>query len=228
MKTLAIVPAFNEEESIASTIEELQHTAPDIDYVVVNDGSTDTTAELCKQYGFNLISQPANLGLTGAFQTGMKYAYRHGYDSAIQFDADGQHVPAEIHRLIQLMEDSGANIVIGSRFVTEKKPLSLRMIGNTMISLFIRMTTGQRIEDPTSGLRLYDRAAIEQFAKRDDLSPEPDTIAFLMRKKSMAVKECQVKMRERAAGESYLTPSKSISYMANVCISILLSQWFRK
>ena len=226
--TLVIIPAYNEEACIVQTVRELVAEAPQFDYVVVNDGSRDRTAELCREHGFNLIDLPVNLGLTGAFQTGMKYAHRHGYERAIQFDADGQHVPTYIDSLVRCMEREQADVVIGSRFVTEKKPRSLRMLGSNFISSFIHLTTEASIKDPTSGMRLYNRMAIEQFATRNDLSPEPDTLAFLIRHRGAKVVESQVSMRDRAGGESYLTLSKSISYMANTCSAILFSLWFRR
>lgn len=228
MSTLVIIPAYNEEACIARTVQELQEQAPEYDYVVVNDGSRDSTAQICRDLGFNLIDLPVNLGLTGAFQTGMKYAYMHGYDHAIQFDADGQHVPGHIADLVATMDTTHADIVIGSRFVTERKPTSLRMLGSNLIAAFIRLTTGATIKDPTSGMRLYNKSAIEQFATRGDLTPEPETLAFLIKRQHATVVERQVSMRERAAGESYFTFSKSISYMATTCSAILFSLWFRR
>lgn len=226
-RVLAIVPAYNEEESLTATIEELQRVAPDIDYVVVNDGSRDGTLALCKASGFNYVSHPTNLGLTAGVQTGMKYALRHDYEMAIQFDADGQHDPAYISSLVAKMDETQADIVVGSRFVTEEKPKSLRMMGSNLISGMIKLSTGARIKDPTSGMRLYNKRAIQLFATQDWTSPEPDTLACLIRK-GYKVEEVQVSMRERTAGESYLNLTRSISYMANTCMSILFSQWFRR
>ena len=176
----------------------------------------------------NVIDLPVNLGLTGAFQTGMKYAWRHGYDSVIQFDADGQHRPDHLADLVRCQQETSADIVVGSRFVTEPKPRSLRMAGSNLISALIKLTCGVTLRDPTSGMRLWSRPMIEQFATRTDLSPEPDTLALLIRRKGAHVAECQVSMRERTAGESYLTLSKSVTYMANACVSILFAMWFRK
>ncbi len=225
-KVLAIVPAYNEEGSLSSTITELASVASDVDYVIVNDGSKDGTLALCQSRGYNYVSHPTNLGLTAGIQTGMKYALRHGYKMAIQFDADGQHDPAYIAGLVSKMEQSGADIVIGSRFVSEEKPNSLRMFGSNLISNMIKLTSGQRIMDPTSGMRLYGARAIELFATQDWTTPEPDTLACLIRM-GYGVEEVQVSMRERQAGESYLNLSRSVSYMANTCMSILFSQWFR-
>lgn len=225
-KVLAIVPAYNEEGSLPATIEELTRVAPEVDYLVINDGSRDKTAEICRANGYSYVSHPTNLGLTAGVQTGMKYAMRHGYDMAIQFDADGQHDPAYIAELVQKMLDEGCDIVIGSRFVTEKKPSSMRMLGSNLISNMIKATTGKRIMDPTSGMRLYNAETIKIFATQSWASPEPDTLACLIRK-GFKVDEVQVTMRERSAGESYLNLSRSITYMLNTCTSILFSQWFR-
>ena len=133
-RVLAIIPAYNEEECIVETVQELLSVSPDTDYVVINDGSRDSTAALCREHGFNMVDLPVNSGLTVGFQTGMKYALRNGYDYAIQFDADGQHRPEYIKSLLEKAVDVDADIVIGSRFVTEKKSHSARMIGSRPVS----------------------------------------------------------------------------------------------
>ncbi len=226
MKTLAIIPAYNEEESIVATVEELKAVASAVDYVVVNDGSRDATLARCREKGYNVLNLPVNVGLTAGFQAGMKYALEHGYDYAVQFDADGQHRPEYLEALVAEAEKSGADIVIGSRFVTEKKPVSARMTGSALISGIVKATTGKKINDPTSGMRLYNRSMIERYAYESDFGPEPDTVAYLVRQ-GAKVSEVQVSMRDREAGESYLSFSKSISYMARTCLSILFLQWFR-
>lgn len=226
MRVLAIIPAYNEEESLASTVDEFLAAKTGCDYLVVNDGSSDGTERVCQERGYRHVAHPTNLGLTGGVQTGMKYALSHGYDAAIQFDADGQHVPTYIPAMVAEMERTGADIVIGSRFVNERKSLSARMLGSRLIAGIIRLTTGQAIADPTSGMRLFNRAMMEQFARRFDFGPEPDSVAYLMRH-GAKVREVQVEMRERQAGESYLNFAKSISYMARTCTSILFVQWFR-
>lgn len=226
MRVLAIIPAYNEEESIVSTVEEFLATNTGCDYLVVNDGSSDSTERICQERGYNYVSHPNNLGLTGGFQTGVKYALAHGYDAVVQFDADGQHVPTYLPEMVTEMERAGADIVIGSRFVSESKSFSARMVGSRLITGIIKLTTGQTVTDPTSGMRLYNRTMMEEFARRFDFGPEPDSIAYLMRH-GAKVSEVQVQMRERQAGESYLNFAKSISYMARVCTSILLAQWFR-
>ena len=201
-KLLIVIPAYNEEGNIVHVVNELVAHYPQYDYVVVNDGSRDHTAALCRQNGFRLIDLPVNLGLAGAFQTGLRYAAENGYDCALQFDADGQHKPEYIQPMLDELE-SGADIVIGSRFLTVKKPKSLRMLGSYLISWAIRLTTGQAICDPTSGMRMFNRRMVEEFALNLNYGPEPDTI-------------------------SYLNFTRSIQYMLKMGLSILLIQWFRK
>jgi len=224
MKVLLIVPAYNEEKNIVSVIDAIK--ARGYDYVVIDDGSADETKALCEKNGFNIVSLPINLGLADGFQTGMKYAYRRGYDAALQFDADGQHEPAYIQALVASMEETGADIVIGSRFVAKKRHFSPRMAGSYLISGMIKLTTGKSIQDPTSGMRLYNKGMIELFATKHDMAPEPDTLAYCLRK-HMKVVEVPVEMQERLSGKSYLTVSRSMLYMLRTCMSILLLQWFR-
>lgn len=225
-KLLIVIPAYNEEANIEKVVGNLVANYPQYDYVVVNDGSRDHTAAICRANGYRLIDLPVNLGLAGAFQTGLRYAAENGYDCAIQMDADGQHKPEYIAPMLAELED-GADIVIGSRFLTVKKPKTLRMLGSYIISWAIRLTTGRAICDPTSGMRLFNRAMVEEFAQNLNYGPEPDTISYLI-KNGAVVKEVQVKMGERTAGQSYLTFYKSVQYMVKMAISILLIQWFRK
>lgn len=226
-RILAIVPAYNEENNIVSTIQDLEISAPGVDYIVIDDGSRDATPEICREREYPIASLSVNVGLAGGFQTGMKYAARMGYDYAVQFDADGQHSAAYIDQLVSAAEQSGANIVVGSRFVNRKRPFSARMVGSALITLMIRLTTGKRITDPTSGMRLFDRTMIPVFAEEPDYGPEPDTLALVMRQ-GAKVEEVQVEMRERIAGKSYLNFTKSISYMLRMSASILFIQWFRR
>lgn len=225
-RLLVIIPAYNEEESISSTVDELTSTLPGVDYVVVNDGSKDGTERICLEHGYNYVSLPVNSGLTVGFQTGMKYALRNGYDYALQFDADGQHRPEYISKMLDLAVAEDVDIVIGSRFVNKCKEVSARMLGSRIITVAIKLTTGKRVADPTSGMRMFNRKMIERFANDDSLNPEPESISYLM-KKGAKVREVQVEMRERQAGESYLNIPKSIAYMARAGISILFVQWFR-
>lgn len=226
MKLLVIIPAYNEEESILNTVTELRRVCPQFDYLVVNDGSVDGTARVCRENHFHLLDLPVNLGLSGAVQAGMKYAYRHGYDAAVQFDADGQHCPEYLPAMLEKCGE-GFDIVIGSRFVEEKKPRSMRMFGSALIAFAIHLTTGVWLGDPTSGMRMYSRRVIRQFASQLNIEPEPDTIAYLIQS-GAKVEEIQVKMRDREAGESYLSPIRSAMYMLQMGVSIVLFQKFRR
>lgn len=226
MKLLLIIPAYNEEDTIVSVVTKIISEYPEYDYVIINDGSTDHTSRRCHRNDFNIIDLPVNLGLAGAFQTGLRYAYMHDYDCAIQFDADGQHKPEYIQQMMLEME-KGKDIVIGSRFVSEKKPFSMRMLGSYLISGAIKLTTGIKIFDPTSGMRMFDKSMIKEFAMNLNYGPEPDTISYLI-KQGAQISEIQVTMQERIAGTSYLTITKSASYMLRMLLSILVVQRFRK
>ncbi|MBQ8184808.1 MAG: glycosyltransferase family 2 protein [Lachnospiraceae bacterium] len=226
MKCLIIIPAYNESESIERVVDNLRENYPQYDYVVINDGSADQTAEICRRRGYELIDLPVNLGLAGAFQTGLKYAYRKGYDYALQYDGDGQHRAEFIAPMLEKMQE-GYDIVIGSRFVTEKKPMSARMLGNRLISIATRLTTGKKIKDPTSGMRIFNRKMIGEFALNMNYGPEPDTISYLL-KQGATIAEVQVQMDERQAGVSYLNLPRSMAYMLRMLLSILFIQNFRK
>ena len=224
-EVLVIIPAYNEEANIGRVAEGLVRDHPELDFVVVNDGSADRTAEICRENGYCLLDLPVNLGLAGAFQAGMKYADRKGYRFAVQFDGDGQHRAEFIAPMREKMEE-GYNIVIASRFVTEKKPHSLRMVGSRIIAAAIRLSSGASLKDPTSGMRMYDRRMIHLFANQINYPPEPDTVSWLV-KNGAKVAEVQAYMDERTAGVSYLTPMNAIRYMTRTLISILFIQSFR-
>ena len=219
MKVLIIIPAYNEAMNIEKTVKDVTSNTP-YDYVVINDCSKDNTKEICEKNNFNLLSLPVNYGLTSGIQLGMKYAYKHNYDIAVQFDGDGQHQAKYLKSLVSEIENGNCNIAIGSRFVTKKKPLTMRMIGSKLLTLIIKICTLQTIKDPTSGMRAYDKNAIEEFVKNPSLTPEPDTLVYMMKKKKI-IKEIQVEMKEREFGESYLSPIKSIKYMINMFFSII-------
>lgn len=226
MKLLIIIPAYNEGKSIQRVVEHLLEVCGQYDFIVINDGSEDDTADICQRQGYPLIDLPVNLGLAGAFQAGMQYAWRKGYDCALQFDGDGQHRPEYISGMLKELE-RGADIVIGSRFLENKRGYSPRMLGSRIISGAIWLTTGKRILDPTSGMRLFGSGLLEPFARGMNYGPEPDTISYLV-KRGSKVQEYPVKMDERKEGTSYLSVMKSLDYMARMTISILLIQNFRK
>lgn len=218
MKVLIIIPAYNEELNIEKTVNDVKKNT-NYDYIIINDCSKDKTKEVCLKNNFNILSLPVNFGLTSGIQLGMKYAYENGYDIAIQFDGDGQHQAKYLNDMVKEIEEKNIDVVIGSRFKVEKKPVTSRMIGSRLISSSIKITTLKTIKDPTSGMRAYGRRAIEEFVKNSSLTPEPDTIVYML-KKGYSIEEIQVKMKDREFGESYLNPIKSIKYMINIIFSI--------
>ncbi|MCI8357944.1 MAG: glycosyltransferase family 2 protein [Lachnospiraceae bacterium] len=225
---LIIIPAYNEENNIVGVVEEITEKYPQYDYVVINDGSTDATRKVCVNNGINLLDLPVNLGLSGAIRSGMRYANYYGYEYVVQLDGDGQHCPEYIADMLSCMERTGADIVIGSRFKTERKPVTARMIGSQIITYAIWITTGGKyIGDVTSGMRLFNKRMIKMFGYRINYRPEPDTLAFLLNQ-GVKIEEVQVSMRERVAGDSYLNLKNSFYYMLHVLFNILFFQWVRK
>lgn len=224
-KLLVIVPAYNEADNLKRVIDEL--LAFGYDYLIVNDGSLDETENICKEHGYNRISFPINLGLSAAFQAGMKYADRNEYEMAIQYDGDGQHDPRYIKGMVETMLSCNADIVIGSRFIEGNRKVSVRNLGNMLLGWLIFFVTRRRIIDSTSGMRLYSRRMIECLSRECNFPPEPDTIAYFL-KNGYNVKEVPVKIRERIAGDSYLNIGNAIRYMVDMIVSIVFIQNFRK
>ena len=226
MSVLIIIPAYNEEKNLKRVIPRLQQVCPQFDYVVVNDGSMDGTEDVCRRNGYPCISLPANLGIAGAVRTGMKYASQKGYDMALQFDADGQHLPEYIQDMVDCMEREHCDVVIGSRYIGEKRPFSIRTVGAKLISAAIWLTTGKHLSDPTSGMRLYDKRVVEQFIRDENSAPEPDTLSYLFHL-GADIREVKVEMADRVEGCSYLTPGNASKYMIQMLMSICVFQWFR-
>lgn len=228
MKILIMIPAYNEAENIERVVDNLIENYSQYDYVIINDGSTDDTRKISARRGYNLLDLPVNVGLSGAIKSGMRYANYYGYDYVIQLDGDGQHDPMYIKDLQECMERTGADIVIGSRFKTEKKPFNSRMIGSQLITAAIYLTTrGKYIGDVTSGMRLFNKKMIKRFGYDMHYSPEPDTLAYLLNC-GVKIEEVQVEMHERIAGVSYLNFKNSLWYMMKMMFSIFIFQWVRR
>lgn len=238
MKVLLIIPAYNEEESILRTVQSIVDYRKELpaeiglDYVVINDGSTDGTKEILDTNGLNAIHLVMNLGIGGAVQTGYRYALEMGYDVAVQFDGDGQHDIRSLLELLQPIRDGQADLVIGSRFVGDKvsefQTTTMRRFGIGIISKMILWTTGKKIYDTTSGYRLANQAVISQFTKRYPRKyPEPESIVHLLKRKYRVV-EASANMFERQGGESSITPLKSVRYMVEVCSSILIAAFMKE
>ena len=221
VKTLVIIPAYNEQDNILPLIKNIQSFG--YDYLVINDCSTDNTKRLLKENKINHLDLPINLGIAGVTRVGFMYAKDHDFDCAICVDGDGQHPPKFIHKLIKEIED-GSDYVVGSRFVNEKKPWTARMLGSRILCFLIKLKTGKTVTDPTSGMRALGKRVIEDFVESMNYYAEPDTLCHVINKK-YKVKEIQVDMNEREAGESYFhNPLKSVYYMMSVALSIIFVQ----
>lgn len=227
-KTLIIVPAYNEEQALPATLNDLRtHFSPG-DILVVNDGSADGTSAAARRAGVNVIDLPANMGIGVAMQTGYIYAARNGYGSAVQCDADGQHPPAEIGELLERLAAEGADMVIGSRFLDRKKEgfksLFLRRQAIRFFSWWIWLLTGVRVYDVTSGFRVAGGRAIAIFANDYPFDyPEPEAIVLLTRH-GCRIGETPVSMRDRQGGVSSIGPLAAVYYMVKVSIGILVTR----
>ena len=226
MKKLVIIPAFNEEGNLDKTIRDIQENAPDFDYVIINDCSTDRTLELCRERGYSYLNLPVNLGIGGAVQTGYRYAYFHGYDVAVQFDGDGQHSARFLEEMVAKMEENGSDMVIGSRFIEKEgfQSSALRRVGIQYFTVLIRILTGKTITDPTSGMRMINRRLLQKFT--DDYPkdyPEPESVVTILSEK-FKVTEMPVLMNEREEGVSSISMGKSIYYMIKVSFAILIAR----
>lgn len=222
MKILVIVPAYNEQESIVGVIEDLRLNFPQGDILIVNDGSTDGTSDKARVQGALVIDLPYNVGIGGAIQTGFIYALDEGYDVAIQFDGDGQHMADEISKIFEPYQRSGADLVVGSRFLSEGGFTSSmqRRIGSKILSLVVSTIVGKWITDTTSGFRVYSRRALEFFSQ---VYPEdyPEVEALVLaHKKDLKIEEVPAEIQPRAAGKSSITFSKAAYYMVKVLLAI--------
>ena len=226
MKKLVIIPAYNESASIVNTVKDIKENAPDFDYVVINDRSKDNTYDICIKNNINVVNLPLNLGIGGAVQTGYWYAFENGYDIAVQFDGDGQHDAKYLDEMVEYLVANNADMVIGSRFIEKKgfQSSSTRRFGIKYFSTLIKILTGKRITDPTSGYRMCNRKVIETFANNYPKDyPEPETTTSILRNK-MNVVEMPVVMRAREEGVSSISPKKSIYYMFKVTLAIIIER----
>ena len=221
MKSLVIIPAYNEETNLPFVLKDLQGFASDI--LVVNDGSKDATEEVARRSGVAFVSHPFNLGIGGSVQTGLKYALRNGYDYAIQFDGDGQHRADQICKIVSQVESGQADLVIGTRTLPEGYKCGFsRKIGSLIFCLLIRILTGKRVADPTAGFRCYGPNAIRLFsiAYPDDY-PEVESIITASRN-GLTIAEESVLMRSRQSGHSSINRRKSAYYMLKVTLAMLV------
>jgi glycosyltransferase involved in cell wall biosynthesis len=226
MKKLVIIPAYNEEGNLEKTINDITENAPGFDYVIINDCSTDNTLEMCRHHGFHYLNLPVNLGIGGAVQTGYRYAFYHGYDLAVQFDGDGQHSAAHLEDMAKVLEKSGADMVIGSRFIEKEgfQSSGLRRVGIRYFTMLIHLLTGKTITDPTSGMRMVNRKLLEKFTNEYPKDyPEPESVVTIL-SENYKVKEVPVIMNEREEGVSSISLRNSVYYMIKVSFAILIAR----
>lgn len=224
-KILVLIPAYNEEANIGKTIEDVFSSGVDVSILVINDGSKDKTAKKVLEKGVKLISLPYNLGIGGAVQTGFRYAYENHYDVAVQIDGDYQHDAKYLKDLLALLEHNEADMIIGSRFLP---PFSVyqssfaRRFGIHFFAGLISFLTGEKVTDPTSGYRAFNKKLIKVFARYYPHDfPEPEAVLVAKRYQAR-IKEIPVQMRERFSGQSSIRYFKTMYYMIKVTLAILL------
>ncbi len=225
MKKLAIIPAYNEEGNIEKTVRDIEQNAPGFDYVIINDCSTDGTLSICHKNGYNVVNLPVNLGIGGGVQTGYLYAWRNGYDVAVQFDGDGQHTASFLNIMAEHLTKNDLDMVIGSRYITKDgfQSSGMRRLGIRYFTGLIRLLTGRRITDPTSGMRMVNRSVIELFAKDYPKDyPEPESVTTILRRKKK-VEEIPVVMNAREAGVSSISPVNAVYYMIKVTAAVVVA-----
>ncbi len=238
MRTLVFIPAWNEADSVATVIAGVRERLPDADLLVVDDGSTDETAARAAEAGATVASLPFNQGLGAALQTGYLYALREGYDFCAHLDADGQHPPAEVARLLEEVRTDRADLVIGSRYHADAangdddgeggedyRPTISRRIGTSVFRFFLTLATRQRFTDTTSGMRAANRRVMRLFS--ENYSPDFAEIESLQLavRQGLRVEEVPVRMLERAGGASFLTPLRSAFFIFKGLIVLLVGQF---
>ena len=230
MKILLIIPAYNEEENILNVCNIIKYynknAEQKLDYIVINDGSKDSTLKILENNNINHINLIHNLGIGGAVQTGYKYAYDNDYDIAIQFDGDGQHDVNCVPKICEPVISGQVDMCIGTRYLDKKsskcQSTFMRRLGKNIISILIKMLCKKNITDPTSGFRAVNRRTIEEFSKNYPTEyPEPESTVVIL-KKGFNVSEIPVSMNERTGGKSSINIWKSVDYMIKVTLAVLL------
>jgi glycosyltransferase involved in cell wall biosynthesis len=229
LRRIAIVPAYNEERNVARVIDELRAFDPGLDIVVVSDGSHDRTAAVAAERGAHVVALPFNLGIGGAVQTGFKYAHEHGYELVVRCDGDGQHIPAELPKVLEPVLSGEADIAVGSRFAGGEgyQSSATRRVGIRLLALIVSAIAKQRVTDTTSGFQALNRKALDLFAADYPHDyPEVEGIVMLI-KHQLRLREVPVSMREREHGQSSITALRSIYYMAKVLVALFVGLFRR-
>jgi glycosyltransferase involved in cell wall biosynthesis len=230
-RRLAIVPARNEEEAVGRVVEELREFDPDLDVVVIDDGSTDDTAERARAAGAAVVRLPYNLGIGGAVQTGFKYALAHGYEIVIRLDGDGQHDPQQIPNLLAPLERDEADVVVGSRFANgggDYRAPFARRAGIRWFARLVSLLTRQKLTDTTSGFQAVNAHAIRLFAADYPHDyPEVEAAVMLVRHR-LRIHEVPAQMRGRETGSSSITVLRSLYYAVKVTLALLIGVFRRR
>jgi glycosyltransferase involved in cell wall biosynthesis len=229
LRRIAIVPAYNEEECIARVIDEIREFDPELEIVVIDDGSRDRTSAAAAERGAHVVRLPFNLGIGGAVQTGFRYAFEHGFHLAVRIDGDGQHDPSQAGLLLEPVLSGEADIAVGSRFAGRGGYRSSRprRAGITILAKVVSLLVGRRVTDPTSGFQVLNRHAIALFAA-DYPHDIPEVEAVLMvHRHRLRMAEVPVEMRERAGGRSSIGALFAVYYMVKVLLALLVGL-FRK
>lgn len=226
MRNLIIIPAYNEAGNIVKTVEDIKANSTDFDFIIVNDCSQDDTLEICRNNNYSYLNLPINLGIGGAVQAGYRYAYYHGYDTAVQFDGDGQHDAKYLDDMLECLKNSDSDMVIGSRFIKREgfQSSGVRRVGIRYFTFLIKLLTGITITDPTSGMRIVNRNIIKDFTfdyPKD--YPEPESTVFSL-SKGYKISEVPVMMREREEGKSSISMLNGIYYMIKVSLAIIITR----
>jgi glycosyltransferase involved in cell wall biosynthesis len=229
LRSIAIVPAYNEEGSLGQVLEEIRSVDPDLEIVVINDASADGTARVAAAAGVSAVHLPFNVGIGGAVQTGYQYALEHGFELAIQVDGDGQHDPSEIGRVLEPILDGRADLVVGTRFVKGGgyRGTRLRRVGIRVFAAIVSLMVRQRVSDTTSGFRAVNRKALRLFAADYPHDyPEVESIVLLSRHR-LRMLEVPVQMRVRETGNSSITAMRSAYYMIKVLLALFIGLFRR-
>ena len=224
--SVLIIPAYNEEASLVSVLEEVRQHLPGLDVVVISDGSDDETADLVRRNGATVLDLPCNLGVGSAVQAGFRYAYGQGYRFLIRCDGDGQHPSAEISKLIDAMNAGGVDMVIGSRFLGQQEYTGsfARNCGIRLLAAALSVTCRKRVTDPTSGFQMMNRQLMSYFAASYPVEyPEPEALARL-RRQGYEFAEVPVSFRERQAGQSSIAGWGAIYFLVKICLALLVDR----
>ena len=230
MRRVALVPAFNEEQNVGRVVGEIRAFDPELDVVVIDDGSYDRTAEIARAAGARVLRLPFNLGIGGAVQTGFRYAFERGYDVAVRLDGDGQHDPSQLGVVLAPVLAGEADIAVGSRFAAQGdgyRSSRSRRVGIRLLAWVVSRIVGRRVTDTTSGFQALNRRAIELFARDYPHDyPEVEAAVMVSRHRLRSI-EVPVSMRERAGGRSSITAVRSVYYMVKVLLAIFVGLFRR-